>query len=84
MDFKTDCEIYIKNPEKETLCEAAEKLLGEMTLNEKIRLMKGSQWVSQLKMYSPKDGIITVKLTLQEAVKDWESLPCFLLTVPEA
>lgn len=41
MDFKTACEIYIKNPEKETLCEAAEKLLGEMTLNEKIRLMKG-------------------------------------------
>ncbi len=41
MDFKTACEIYRQNPVKETLGEAAEKLLAEMTLNEKIRLMRG-------------------------------------------
>ena len=41
MDFKTACEVYEKNPVKEALVSVAEELLSEMTLNEKIRLMRG-------------------------------------------
>ena len=41
MNFNQAVEIYKKNPVSETLNEVAEKLLGEMTLKEKVRLMQG-------------------------------------------
>ena len=40
-DFNKAVELYKKNPTKEGLDEAAEKLLSQMTLKEKIRMMKG-------------------------------------------
>lgn len=41
MNFDTACKIYKKNPSKETLGKVSQELLGEMTVNEKIRLMQG-------------------------------------------
>ena len=41
MNFNQAIEIYKKNPVSETLNEVTEKLLGEMTLKEKVRLMQG-------------------------------------------
>ena len=41
MNFKTAIKLYKENPVKETLDDVAEKLLNEMTLKEKIRLMQG-------------------------------------------
>ncbi len=41
MNFKTAVQLYKENPTKEVLNELAEKLLSEMTLKEKIKLMQG-------------------------------------------
>ena len=41
MNFNQAIEIYKKNPVAETLNEVTEKLLAEMTLKEKVRLMQG-------------------------------------------
>ena len=41
MNFNQAIETYKKNPENKTLNEVAEKLLNEMTLKEKVRLMQG-------------------------------------------
>lgn len=41
MNFNQAVEIYKNNPVSETLNEVTEKLLGEMTLKEKVRLMQG-------------------------------------------
>ncbi len=41
MNFSQATELYMKNPTKETLDEVAEKLLGEMTLKEKLHTMQG-------------------------------------------
>ena len=41
MNFNQAIETYTKNPENKTLNEVAEKLLNEMTLKEKVRLMQG-------------------------------------------
>ena len=41
MNFKTAIKLYKENPVKETLDDVTEKLLKEMTLKEKIRLMQG-------------------------------------------
>ncbi len=41
MNFNQAIEAYIKNPVKETLNDVTEKLLNEMTLKEKVRLMQG-------------------------------------------
>ena len=40
-DFKTALGLYKENPTSEMLSEVAEKLLSEMTLKEKIRMMRG-------------------------------------------
>jgi len=41
MNFNQAMEIYKKNPVRKTLDEVTEKLLDEMTLKEKVRLMQG-------------------------------------------
>ena len=41
MNFKTAVKLYKENPAKEVLNEVAEKLLAEMTLKEKIKMMQG-------------------------------------------
>ena len=40
-DFKKAVKLYKENPTSEMLSEVAEKLLSEMTLKEKIRMMRG-------------------------------------------
>ncbi len=41
MDFKTAIKLYKENPTKDVLNEVSEKLLSEMTLQEKIKMMQG-------------------------------------------
>ncbi len=40
-DFNTAVKLYKENPTSERLSEVSEKLLSEMTLKEKIRMMRG-------------------------------------------
>lgn len=41
MDFVKATELYKANPTKETLNEVTEKLIKEMTLDEKLKMLKG-------------------------------------------